>query len=271
MPTLDVPGASLYYETDGRISDPAVLLIHAGVATLRMWDPQIEALSRGHLVVRFDTRGFGRTTCDDSAYSDRTDAIDLLDHLGVAVAAVVGASRGGRIGLDLALEHPERVSGLVTIGSGIGGFDYPAPTEREAALIRRIAAAGERGEWELANSLDVELWCIGPTRERELLDPAFVETVFALNRANLGHERERPEPLPLSPSAWARLDDLAVPVLATVGDADITEATAAHAALVGRLPAAESHVFAGAAHLPSVEQPAEFEHLLLGWMARHGL
>ena len=202
MPTLDVPGASLYYETDGHISSPAVLLIHAGVATLRMWDPQIEALARGHFVVRFDTRGYGRTTCDDSAYSDRADAIDLLDHLGVQTAAAVGASRGGRIATDLALEHPLRIVGLVTIGAGLSGFDYPEPTDAEAALIRRIAAAEADGGWQLANSLDVELWCIAPTRSAIELDPDFVETAFALNRDNLGHERERPESIALTPSAW---------------------------------------------------------------------
>ena len=271
MPTLDVPGASLYYETDGRISDPAVLLIHAGVATLRMWDPQAEALARDHFVVRYDTRGFGRTTCDDSTYSDRADAIDLLDHLGVPAATVIGASRGGRIATDLALEHPDRVTGLVTVGAGLGGFDYPQPTEAEAALIRRIAAAEESGEWELANSLDVELWCIAPTRNATELDPAFVETAFALNRDNLGHERERPEPIALSPSAWARLEELALPTLVTVGDSDISEATTVFEAVTGRLPAAESHVFAGAAHLPSVERPAEFGRVLGDWLAARGL
>jgi 3-oxoadipate enol-lactonase len=271
MPTLDVPGATLYYETDGRISDPALLLIHAGIATLRMWDPQAETLARDHFVIRYDTRGYGRTTCDDSAYSDRADALDLLDHLGVLLATVVGASRGGRIATDLALEHPDRVTGLVTVGAGIGGFDYPEPTEAEAALIHRIAAAEEAGEWELANSLDVELWCIAPNRHATELDPAFVETAFALNRDNLGHEHERPEPIPLSPSAWARLDELAVPTLVTVGDQDISEAVAVFAAVTGRLPAAEFHVFAGAAHLPNVERPHEFERLLTDWLARSGL
>jgi pimeloyl-ACP methyl ester carboxylesterase len=41
MPRLEVPGASLYYETDGSTGDPALLLIHAGIASLRTWDPQV--------------------------------------------------------------------------------------------------------------------------------------------------------------------------------------------------------------------------------------
>ena len=59
MPHLSVPGAELAYESDGRASAPALLLIPAGIATLRMWDPQVEALAADHLVVRYDPRGFG--------------------------------------------------------------------------------------------------------------------------------------------------------------------------------------------------------------------
>ena len=111
MPSLDVPGASLYYETDGQSLRLPLLLIHAGVATLRMWDPQIEALAQQHYVVRFDTRGYGKTETDDVPFSDRDDALALLDHLGIERATVIGCSRGGAIALDLAVEHPDRVRG----------------------------------------------------------------------------------------------------------------------------------------------------------------
>ena len=57
----------------------------------------------------------------------------------------------------------------------------------------------------------------------------------------------------------------------TVGDSDITEATAVFEAVTARLPQAESHVFAASAHLPSVERPAEFERVLLDWTTRSGL
>ena len=62
MPQLDVNGAVLYYETHGHISDPAILLIHAGVANLRMWDGLVPMLDRDHFVIRYDTRGFGNTS-----------------------------------------------------------------------------------------------------------------------------------------------------------------------------------------------------------------
>ena len=131
MPHLDVDGATLYYETEGRASKPAVLLIHAGIAHLRMWDPIVPALAEGHFVIRFDSRGFGATTTEDVEFSDRTDARNVLDHLGVERALLIGCSRGGGIAIDLAVETPDRVSGLVTIGSGPSGFPYLEPTAAE--------------------------------------------------------------------------------------------------------------------------------------------
>ena len=65
MPHLSVPGAELYYEAEGPASAPAVLLVHAGIASLRMWDPLVPALVDDHYVVRFDTRGFGQTRTGD--------------------------------------------------------------------------------------------------------------------------------------------------------------------------------------------------------------
>src|ERR1700712_1277604 len=108
MPRLELRGSALYYEIDVSPEAPALLLLHAGIAQLRMWDSQIDALSRDHFVVRFDQRGFGLTDSktDDSetvAYSDRADAIALLDHLGIATATVIGCSRGGMIAIDLAI------------------------------------------------------------------------------------------------------------------------------------------------------------------------
>jgi pimeloyl-ACP methyl ester carboxylesterase len=55
--------------------------------------------------VRYDQRGFGKTTCEDRPFSNRDDIRLLLDHLGVERASVVGLSRGGQIATDFTIEH----------------------------------------------------------------------------------------------------------------------------------------------------------------------
>src|SRR6266545_7537422 len=119
---LDVPGGQLYVEEDG--SGPPILLLHAGIANLRAWDAMVPGLTAaGFRAIRYDARGFGRSTTEDVSFSNRADAIAVLDALGVSRAALVGNSRGGQIAIDSALEFPDRVAALVTIGSGPGGFD----------------------------------------------------------------------------------------------------------------------------------------------------
>lgn len=271
MPELDVNGATLSYETAGPISSPALLLVHAGIANLRMWDPQIAALSRGHFVIRSDSRGFGQTTTTDVEYSNRADLLALLDHLGIARATVIGCSRGGGIAIDFALEHPERVAGLVTIGSGPSGHPEVALTDREDELFSELDRAWESEDWALLARLEVRLWSIGPTRHEADLDPGFVGTAFALNADKPNHSHESATALPLQPPAYARLDEISVPALITVGDQDLSVAVTQYEYLLGSIPGAAGHVFTNAAHLPSVEKPDEFERVLVAWLGSHNL
>jgi len=271
MPHLDVFGASLYYETDGSPGSPPLLLIHAGVATLRMWDEQVTALALHHYVIRYDTRGFGETTAQSIPYTDADDAVAVLDHLGVTSATVIGASRGGRIAIDVALSQPDRVRGLVVLGSNPGGFPDEPLTDRERELFDELDAREAAGEWEKLLRGEVELWNFGPTRLEDDLDPAFVARAYELALANIEHGDNQPAGIPLDPPAYGRVDEIAVPALVTVGAFDISPMIRAYEYLLATLPLASGHVFTAAAHLPSVEVPDEAETVLLEWLATHSL
>jgi 3-oxoadipate enol-lactonase len=271
MPHLTVPGASLYYETDGHISQPALLLIHAGIATLRMWDPQIPALAADHFVIRFDTRGFGQTESEDVEFSNRADALALLDHLGVERATLIGCSRGGTIAIDLAVDSPDRVAGLVVIGSGPSGFPDTELTDVEDARFDEIDRAFEAQDWHRLARLEAAIWDFGPMRREEDLDPEFVATAYALNRVNVIHAEEKPVSLPLEPPAYDRVVDIDVPTLVAVGDYDMSEVLAAYEYLLTAVPNADGCVIHDTAHLPNVERPDVVERVLLGWLGDHSL
>ena len=134
--TLETNGARIYYETDGA-GDP-VVLIHAGVANLRMWDDQVAALRDSYRVIRYDTRGYGLTETDAVEFSNRADIAALLDHLGEESAHIVGLSRGGMIALDFAIEFPRRVRSLVVAAGGIGG--YASPDEADESTFAQAEA-----------------------------------------------------------------------------------------------------------------------------------
>jgi 3-oxoadipate enol-lactonase len=114
---LDVPGGRLLVVDEG--TGPPILLLHAAVADLRAWDAMVEPLvAAGYRVIRFDGRNFGGSTGDDVAFSYRADVLAVLDSLGLARAALVGNSRGGKTAVDTAIESPERVVAVVGVGAG---------------------------------------------------------------------------------------------------------------------------------------------------------
>src|SRR5687768_14288580 len=156
---LETNGARIYYEVDG--SGEPIVFIHAGVANLRMWDDQVAALRDDYRVIRYDTRGFGRTETEAVEFSNRADIAALLDHLGEASAHVVGFSRAGSIALDFALEYPDRVRSLVIGAGGISGFESPE-AEANAATFGLAEKLWEAKDWEALSDWEADYWASGP-------------------------------------------------------------------------------------------------------------
>src|SRR5437867_11320700 len=110
--TLNVGGgASIHYEVTGR--GPTVVFVHGWSHNISVWDDQVPVFKTRYQVVRYDSRGFGRSTgfADESA--EPHDLLVLLEALHVKDAYIVGLSRGGDIALRLAAAYPQRVRGLV--------------------------------------------------------------------------------------------------------------------------------------------------------------
>ncbi|MCA1839301.1 MAG: alpha/beta hydrolase, partial [Actinobacteria bacterium] len=94
---VEVPDARIYFERSG--DGPSVLFLHAGVADLRMWDEQVQALQSRFDCISFDRRGFGRSENIAPSYSPMDDICAVMDELGVPSASVVGLSMGGAIAI----------------------------------------------------------------------------------------------------------------------------------------------------------------------------
>ena len=146
-------------------SDPALLLVMGYMAQMTAWEDDFcEALAaRGRFVVRFDNRDCGLSAktagpppnvmsllmralagqeiTEDVPYklSDMAaDGVAVMDELGIVRFHVAGASMGGMIAQQMAIEHPERVLSLTSIMSSTGaqGVGQPTP-EAQAALLTR--------------------------------------------------------------------------------------------------------------------------------------
>jgi 3-oxoadipate enol-lactonase len=255
---LATNGARIYYEVDG--SGEPIVFIHAGVANLRMWDDQVAALRDDYRVIRYDTRGFGRTETDAVEFSNRADIAALMDHLGERSAHVVGLSRGGQIALDFTLEYPDRVRSLVVAAGGIGGYESPASApESDFEEAERLL---EAKEWDGISEWETAYWADGPGQPKGRVDPAVRAKVHDWILTNYRAEKTEGTPQPLDPPAIGRLAELKVPVLAMAGTLDEPGTTESMRHLAGAVPGARLEIFEGSAHMLNLEQPEHFNTVL---------
>jgi 3-oxoadipate enol-lactonase len=118
MPYIQVNDIQMYYEIHG---DGEPLLLIVGLGTdISEWDGIIRWLAKTYQVMAFDNRGAGRTDKPDMHYSIEMMADDtagLMQMLGMKQANVLGISLGGRIALELALQHATSVKKLVLVST----------------------------------------------------------------------------------------------------------------------------------------------------------
>jgi pimeloyl-ACP methyl ester carboxylesterase len=229
---------------------PAVLLIHAFGFDADMWGPQIEALvPAGYTVITPDVRGFGASPDPPAGFTFPSlvdELVGVLDEAGAAKAVVVGLSMGAAMAVSLALDHPERVAGLLLADNA-----RPDGPERASAAAERIRTLG------LIRLADVYEEILFGRRFRETATPALARWRERL----IGRDAEvlavmveryhtRPDPGP-------RLGEIRVPTEIVFGADDAAvppERRSDYLAIDG----ATAHELPGTGHLSNLESPAEF-------------
>jgi pimeloyl-ACP methyl ester carboxylesterase len=250
----DVPGGRLYYEVAG--DGPAVVLLHAGIADHRMWVHQMEPFASEHTVVAYDQRMFGRSDPPTGPFSIVEDLGRLLDALHIERSALVACSMGGAVEIDFALAHPDRVTALVPVASGLAGFEWPADPK-----LAEADAAEQAGDIDRAVELALEIWA--PLRT----DPATDRLIERMARENTG-ESAIPDEWWLEPERppAGRLEEIAAPTLVVVGDTDHPKILAIADALSTRIPGARRVDIPNADHLVPLRQPEAFNAAVLPFL-----
>jgi pimeloyl-ACP methyl ester carboxylesterase len=254
----DLNGAPLYYEITGA-GEPLVL-IHAGIADSRMWRAQAAAFRAHRRVITFDLRGFGRSQIPAAAVRHHEDIYALLTHLELGRADIVGISFGGRVAIDFALAYPQHVGRIVLGAPSIGGEasspEIDAFGEQEEDLL-------DAGDLDAATDLNVRFWVDGPHRSADHVPATVRELVRTMQRDAFG------VPIPdgarfegLKPPAIDRLNELTMPLLVLVGDADHAPVIERARLLAQTAPDAHLIVMPDAGHMLSLEYPEAFnDHL----------
>jgi 3-oxoadipate enol-lactonase len=260
---VEIEGGRLYYEDLGR-GDP-VVLIHGGFLDRRMWDPQFEVFARRFRVIRYDVRGHGLSPTDSVTFADHEDLRRLLDALEIPTATIVGLSMGGQIAVDFALSNPGRVSALVLAGPGLSG--YPFDDEQITAYSRDLTEAFESGGFAAAIEVFARYWCDGPHREAADVDPEVRRKVMEMLEGSQQRWEHWGLARQLEPPAMGRLSELEVPTLVVLGDLDMDAVHEVVDLIAEKVPGARKAVIPGAAHMVSLERPAEFNELVVEFLS----
>ncbi|MFG2777886.1 alpha/beta fold hydrolase [Streptomyces prunicolor] len=256
MPPLTPPNAPL---------TPLIplVLIHGHPFDHTMWTPQIEAFSPARRVLAPDLRGYGSSpsTPGVTDFSDfATDIETLLDKEQVATFVLAGLSMGGQIAMDCYARFPDRVRGLVLADT------FPAADTPEAAGTRnttadRLLREGMRGYAD--EVLERMVAPYADPRVKAYVHRMMTDTHPEGAAAALRARAQRPDYRDL-------LTRVTVPALIVVGAEDtytpVSDAEAMHAAL----PDSTLRVIEGAAHLPNLERPEEFNEILGEFLAHVG-
>ncbi|GGQ58836.1 alpha/beta fold hydrolase [Couchioplanes azureus] len=236
---------------------PTVLFVHSTVADRRMWDPQVSALAAaGYRAVRCDLRGYGETPAPDRPYDNALDVLELLDD---GPAALVGASGGGRVCLELAARWPDRVRALALLCTAVADHE---PSAQLRAFGAREDELLEAGDVAGATELNVATW-LGPdagdaTRERVRLMQRHAFEVQLAATAEVAPVRT-----PVDVSA------VTAPTLVVSGGHDLADFREVAARLAARLPGSRHVELDWAGHLPSLERPGTVNDLLLDFLGNH--
>ena len=217
-----------------------IVLVHSGICDARMWDGfDLPG------AVRHELAGFGQTPLPP--LGEFSHAEDLAAALSEP-AAMVGASFGGAVCLEVASRHPGLVTDLVLLGAPLPDHDW---SEEILAFERREDELLEEGELHAAAVLNADFWLTDPTHRDRVIE--MQENAFRLQSESEAEEVE---------TESIELGAVRTRTLVAVGELDKSDFHRIGDRLAREIPGARHAVIPGAGHLPALERPAETSRLI---------
>jgi 3-oxoadipate enol-lactonase len=257
MPFVEADGAQLYYQLEGHENAPVLLLSNSLGTALEMWDPQVRAFTMRYRLLRYDSRGHGRSEVAPGPYTIERlgrDALALLDALGLQRVAFCGLSKGGMVGQWLGANAPDRVEKLVLCNTS-------AHIGSPEVWNQRIETVQAMGMGAIVPGV-IDRWFTQPFRESAPEEVAKVRAML---------ESTDPEGYVACCAAVRDMDlrgairGIRVPTLVIAGYHDVPTPPE-HARLIAESIPGAQMVTLDAAHLSNVEAQADFTKAVLDFL-----
>ena len=255
-------GISVNYTLEGPAGAPVVTMSHSLATDLSMWDPTVPALS-GFRVLRYETRGHGKTEAPKGAYTlDQLadDALALLKALGITRTHWVGLSMGGMIGQTLALKAPQVFASL-----SLCDTSSRVPSEAGPQWAERIKTAQTQGMEPLVEGT-LARWFTEPFRKsrKDVIDKV---AAMIRNTPTAGYAGCCAAISTLD--VTDKISAIKIPTIAIVGEDDPGTPVAAHKVINEKIAGSTLVILKSAAHLSNMEQPEAFNRALSGFLSAH--
>lgn len=186
----------------------------------------------------------------------------MLDHLDVASAHLVGASKGGAVAIDFTLSHPDRVTSLALLAPALGGYEFT--DEATTACWMAAEEAFKRGDLAEAARIESDQWLAGATRTLDDIDPDVRRRLSRMLRRSYDHKTDGANERDLSPPAIERMGE--IQVLLVSGALDQPDLHTIADILADELLHVRTETIPDTAHLPSLECPDEVTGLLANFL-----
>jgi len=260
--TAHVNGTDIAYRIDGAAGAPWLIMSHSLAAHSDMWEPQMAALTAHYRVVRFDTRGHGRSPVNkaDSFSVMAGDVIGLLDHLDIDRTDYLGLSMGGMIGQQLAISHGDRLNAMVLCDT-----TSVIPPENAGQFAQRAATARDKGMGALVEATMQRWFTAGYLADHAAAARPVADMIAATPVEGFAHGCEVIATLNMTD----KLPSITTPTLVIVGEEDVGTPVAASRVIHEAIPGAELCIIPNASHFSNWEQPTIFNDAVTGFLSRH--
>jgi 3-oxoadipate enol-lactonase len=257
MAHVSVNGVNLHYEFEGPGDGDVVMFSNSLASNFTMWDMQVEPLEmEGFRVLRYDSRGHGKSDAPDGPYTIEMladDAAGLIAELSVGRVHFCGLSKGGMVGQMMGVRHADKLKSL-TIA------DSAAFVPAKEMWDQRIATVKADGMEAVVDST-VERWITAHGRQRipdevEKIHAMIVDTPVAGFIACCEAIKAM-DMRPTNPS-------IAKPTLVICGEQDTGTTPEQAKEIADAIPGSILTLIPDAAHLSNIEQPVAFTNALLG-------
>jgi pimeloyl-ACP methyl ester carboxylesterase len=262
MTIAHVNNIDMYYEIHG--NGPPLVLIMGLRRNAEWWYRQIPELSEHFTLIAFDNRGAGRSDKPEMDYSIRLfaeDTADLMTFLGIPKAHILGVSMGGYIAQELAINHPDKVNGLILGCTSCGG--RRAMIMPEKRIEKFTANKGLTPEQILRKDMDLYF------SERFIRDRP--ETIEEFVNISLRYYQPadaffRQFNACLTHDTVDRVSRVTAPALILTGDDDVLVPSENSLILKELMPEAEVELFAGCRHCFFMEESEKFNRSVISFL-----